>query len=66
MNTILPLITEFLIGLERWDFQSTVVTQMIWRNFIAKEFNIIMFFLINFDLIMPIEIIPDSKQVVVF
>jgi hypothetical protein len=62
INLLLPLITNFIIYLERWDYSSTVINNQIWRNFLAKEFNIILFFLINVDMIVPYEIIKGSSN----
>ena len=53
INLLLPLVTDLIISLERWDYQSTVINNQIWRNFLAKEFNIILLFLINVDMIVP-------------
>ena len=66
INLILPIITDFIILMERWDYKSTAINNQIWRNFIAKEFNIIIFFLINVDMIVPYKLIPNSDQVVAF
>ena len=62
INLILPLLTNLIISLERWDYQSTVINNQIWRNFLAKEFNIILFFLITVDMIVPIEVIKGSSR----
>lgn len=61
INSLLPLLTNLLIDIERWDYQSTVINHQIWRNFLAKEFNIIIFFLINVDMIVPINLIENSS-----
>lgn len=61
INLLLPLLTNLIISLERWDYQSTVINNQIWRNFLAKEFNIILFFLINVDMIVPYDIIEGSS-----
>ena len=64
VNILLPMITNRLIEFERWDYASTVINNQIWRNFLAKEFNIILFFLVNIDMIVPYNIIPNSSNVV--
>ena len=66
INSLLPIITNLLIAVERWDYQSSVINHQIWRNFLAKEFNIIIFFLINVDMIVPINIIENSNKIVTF
>lgn len=66
INSVLPLITNLLIAVERWDYQSSTINHQIWRNFLAKEFNIIIFFLINVDMIVPINIIENSNKIVTF
>lgn len=53
INGLIPLVTNMIIFLERWDYASSVINNQIWRNFLAKEFNIIIFFLINVDMIVP-------------
>jgi hypothetical protein len=66
INSLLPIVTNLLIAIERWDYQSTIINHQIWRNFLAKEFNIIIFFLINVDMIVPINIIENSSAIVTF
>jgi len=60
INGIIPLLTNMIIYFERWDYASSVINNQIWRNFLAKEFNIIIFFLINVDMIVPQDIMEGS------
>lgn len=60
INMMLPMITNLIIKFERWDYQSTVTNNQIWRNFLAKEFNFIIFFLINVNMILPNKLVDAS------
>ncbi|CDW90011.1 UNKNOWN [Stylonychia lemnae] len=65
INIILPSITNQLIQLEKWDFQSTVIINEILRNFLTKQFNIILFFLLNIDMLFP-ETLISSEDIIKF
>lgn len=60
INLMLPMITNLIIKFERWDYQSTVTNNQIWRLFLAKEFNFIIFFLINVNMILPNKLVDSS------
>jgi len=55
LNTLIPLITNLIIYLERWDYQSTITNNQIWRNFLSQEINIIIFFFLNINMLIPIR-----------
>ena len=66
INTLIPLITSWIIYLERWDYASTVTNNLIWRNFFSKEINLIIFFFLNINMIIPISALKKVNQVVTF
>ena len=66
INVVVPIFTNILIEMERWDYHSSIINHLIWRNFLAEEFNIIIFFLINVDMIVPFDIIKNSNKIVTF
>ena len=57
INTLIPLLTNLIIYFERWDYHSTVINNQIWRNFLAKEINIVIFFFLNINMLVPIGIL---------
>jgi hypothetical protein len=61
INLILPMMTNLLIACERWDFKSTVIIHEIFRNFLAKQFNVVIFFLLNFDMLVSEQIFQRDE-----
>ena len=57
---LLPTITNLLIACERWDYKSTVIINEIFRNFLAKQFNVVIFFLLNFDMLVTEQIFQSA------
>jgi hypothetical protein len=39
INAVIPRLLNFCIMLEKWDFNSTIIVQSIWRNYMAKLFT---------------------------
>ncbi len=61
---IVPVLTNYIIKLEAWDYKSTEINHQIWRNFLVCEFNVVIFFLTQIDMIVDVDLIPNSKEVV--
>jgi hypothetical protein len=52
MNGLIPLIMEMLVKFEKWDYNSTYLNQLMWRNYIAKLFTLmIVYFLVVYFVI---------------
>lgn len=60
LNTLVPMITNLIIYLERWDYQSTITNNQIWRNFVLKELNIIIFFFLNVNMLIPMSALSSA------
>lgn len=52
VNFIVPNILQCLVAYEKWDYNSTQVSQMMWRLYIARLFNIIVVYYLNLTLIV--------------
>lgn len=47
VNFIVPLILEKLVKYEKWDYNSTYISQLFWRSYIAKMFSLsVIYFLV--------------------
>jgi len=55
VNAFVPTITKVITRLELWDFQSTLLMNQIWRNYLAKIFNVALYALINAELVAQIQ-----------
>ncbi len=47
---IVPFFLQLFVTFEKWDYNSTAVSQMMWRLYIARLFNIIVVYVLNITL----------------
>ncbi len=66
LNFLVPKMTNYLISFESWDYKSTQINNEIWRNFFLSQFNIVIYFLIQIDMVVPQDLIPSLNGVVQF
>lgn len=53
INAFLPILFDLIIQIEKWDFNSSLINQLIWRNFAFKMFThaIVYFIVIYFGIL---------------
>jgi len=47
INVLIPIVTQILVSFEGWDYTETRIKHEIWRSFIPKVFNLLLFVALN-------------------
>lgn len=51
INGIIPIINSKIVEYEAWDFQDQLVKQQVWRMYLAKIINLMIFVVINIEMV---------------
>ena len=57
-NALVDPVTLLLTSLEKWDFSYERVNQQIWRKWISKTINLLVFIVLQIQLVQPISYLP--------
>ena len=52
INLVIPEILQLFVSFEKWDYNSTAVSQMMWRLYITRFFNILIVYFLNITLLV--------------
>lgn len=60
VNAFVPTVTKKITTFEKYDFANTLLKQQIWRNFLTRLLNLMIFTLLNYELAFNDPIILKS------
>jgi len=50
INALVPFVTKQITKFEAWDYASTMIKHQVWRIYLAKIMNVVIFAIINVEL----------------